>query len=114
MHANNETGTLQPVEEIGKIAKENKVPFHCDAAQSLGKVSDHVDKLNVDLLSIAGHKMYAPKGIGALYIRKNTVIEPLIHGAGHVFNFRAGTESAYLDKNNKNRVLRDYLRIKLT
>jgi cysteine desulfurase len=127
MHANNETGTLQPVEKIGKIAKDSKIPFHCDAAQSLGKVSVDVDKLNVDLLSIAGHKMYAPKGIGALYIRKNTVIEPLIHGAGHEFNFRAGTESAYLaaalgaacdfvsdlDKNNKISLLRDYFWDKL-
>ncbi len=93
MHANNEVGTVQPIEEIGKIAKEHNVYFHTDAAQSLGKVEVDVKKSGVDLLSIAGHKIYAPKGIGALYIKKGVEIEKLIHGADHEQNMRAGTEN---------------------
>ncbi|TAL80588.1 MAG: cysteine desulfurase [Beijerinckiaceae bacterium] len=96
MHANNETGTIQPIEEISQIAKENGVRFHTDAAQSLGKIATKVDTLGVDLLSIAGHKLYAPKGVGALYVRRGMKIEPLIHGAGHEDGRRAGTESALL------------------
>lgn len=96
MHANNETGTLQPIDAIGAIAREHGVRFHTDAAQSVGKVATRVDDLGVDLLSIAGHKVYAPKGIGALYIRRGTALEPLIHGAGHEQGRRAGTESALL------------------
>ncbi|MCD4696498.1 MAG: IscS subfamily cysteine desulfurase [Bacteroidales bacterium] len=93
MHANNEVGTVQPIEEIGKIARQNNILFHTDAAQSLGKVEVDVENLGVDLLSIAGHKMYAPKGIGALYVRKGVKLQNLIHGAGHEMNKRAGTEN---------------------
>ena len=96
MHANNEVGTIQPVEEISKIAKKHGIPFHTDAAQSVGKIETEVDKLGVDLLSIAGHKVYAPKGVGALYIREGTSIEPLIHGASHESGQRAGTENVLL------------------
>ena len=96
MHANNETGTIQPIEAIGAIAGEHGIRFHTDAAQSIGKISTRVDDLHVDLLSIAGHKLYAPKGVGALYVRKGTVLEPLIHGAGHEHGLRAGTESVLL------------------
>jgi cysteine desulfurase len=96
MHANNEVGTIQPIEEISKIAKKHGIIFHTDAAQSVGKIETKVDKLGVDLLSVAGHKLYAPKGIGALYIRKGTSIEPLIHGAGHESGRRAGTENVLL------------------
>ncbi|MBA4411278.1 MAG: cysteine desulfurase NifS [Odoribacter sp.] len=93
MHANNEVGTIQPIEEIGAIAKENKIIFHTDAAQSVGKIEVDVEKLGVDLLTIAGHKLYAPKGIGALYIRKGTQIENLMHGGGQEKNIRPGTEN---------------------
>jgi cysteine desulfurase len=96
MHANNETGTIQPIKEIGDIAREHGVRFHTDAAQSAGKVPTKVDDLGVDLLTIAGHKLYAPKGVGALYVRHGTPLEPLIHGAGHERGRRAGTESALL------------------
>jgi len=96
MHANNEVGTIQPIEEISKIAKKNGIIFHTDAAQSVGKIFTQVDELGVDLLSVAGHKLYAPKGIGALYIRKGIPIEPLIHGAGHELGRRAGTENVLL------------------
>ena len=96
MHANNETGTIQPIEEIGGIAREHGIRFHTDAAQSIGKVATRVDELGVNLLSIAGHKLYAPKGVGALYARKGTVLEPLVHGAGHERGLRAGTESVML------------------
>jgi cysteine desulfurase len=96
MHANNEVGTIQPIEEISKIAKKHGILFHTDAAQSVGKIHTKIDGLGVDLLSIAGHKVYAPKGIGALYIRKGIPIEPLIHGAGHESGRRAGTENVLL------------------
>ncbi len=96
MHANNEVGTIQPIEEISKMAKERGIIFHTDAAQSVGKIATKVDDLGVDLLSIAGHKLYAPKGVGALYIRKGIPIEPLIHGAGHESGRRAGTENVLL------------------
>jgi len=96
MHANNEVGTIQPIEEISKIAKERGLVFHTDAAQSVGKIVTKVDELRVDLLSLAGHKLYAPKGVGALYIREGTPIEPLIHGAGHESGRRAGTENVLL------------------
>ncbi len=96
MHANNETGTVQPIEAIGAVARARGVRFHSDAAQSLGKIAAQVDALGVDLLSIAGHKLYAPKGVGALYVRRGTTLEPLIHGAGHEHGRRAGTESALL------------------
>jgi len=96
MHANNEVGTIQPIEEIGAIAREHGIRFHTDAAQSVGKVPTRVSSLGVDLLSIAGHKLYAPKGVGALYVRRRAELEPLIHGAGHERGRRAGTESALL------------------
>lgn len=96
MHANNEVGTIQPIEEISKMAKEHGILFHTDAAQSVGKIETKVDDLGVDLLSVAGHKVYAPKGVGALYIRGGTPVEPLIHGAGHESGRRAGTENVLL------------------
>jgi cysteine desulfurase len=96
MHANNEVGSIQPIAEIAKIAHEHGIRFHTDAAQSVGKIATRVDELGVDMLSIAGHKVYAPKGIGAIYIRRGLEIEPLIHGAGHEGGRRAGTESALL------------------
>jgi cysteine desulfurase len=96
MHANNEVGTIQPVEEIGAIAREHGIRFHTDAAQSVGKIPTRVGTLGVDLLSIAGHKLYAPKGVGTLYVRRGVELEPLIHGAGHERGRRAGTESALL------------------
>lgn len=96
MHANNEVGTIQPIEEIGAIAREHGVRFHTDAAQSIGKIPTKADTLRVDLLTIAGHKLYAPKGVGALYVRHAVELEPLIHGAGHEGGRRAGTESALL------------------
>ena len=96
MHANNEVGTIMPIEECAAVARERGVPFHTDAAQSVGKIPTRVDALGVDLLSIAGHKIHAPKGIGALYVRAGTKLEPLVHGAGHEHGRRAGTESAML------------------
>ena len=96
MHANNEVGTIQPIEACAQIAHEHNVLFHTDAAQSVGKIATRVDELGVDLLSIVGHKFYAPKGVGALYVRAGTTLEPLIHGAGHEGGQRAGTESAML------------------
>lgn len=92
MHANNEVGTIQPIAEIGAIAGEHGIRFHTDAAQSVGKIPTRVDVLGVDLLAIAGHKLYAPKGVGALYVRRDVALEPLIHGAGHEHGRRAGTE----------------------
>ncbi|MHC4781243.1 MAG: cysteine desulfurase family protein [Planctomycetota bacterium] len=96
MHANNEVGTVQPIEAISSIARERGILFHTDAAQSVGKIPVRVDGLGVDLLSVAGHKVYAPKGIGALYIRRGTALEPWLHGAPHEEGRRAGTESALL------------------
>ena len=96
MHSNNETGTLQPIKEIGEIAQHHGIAFHTDASQSVGKVPVNVNDLKVDMLTIAGHKLYAPKGIGALFIRDGIQLEPLIHGAGHEFGLRAGTENTLL------------------
>lgn len=96
MHANNEVGTIEPISEIAVIAREAGVIFHTDAAQTVGKISADVDELGADLLSVAGHKVYAPKGIGALYIRGETRIEPFVHGAGHEGGRRAGTENVLL------------------
>ena len=97
MHANNEIGTIQPIEEIAQIAHEAGILLHSDAAQSVGKISFTVQGLGVDLLSVAGHKLYAPKGVGALYIRDGVSLEPLIHGASHESGRRAGTENVLLD-----------------
>jgi cysteine desulfurase len=96
MHANNEVGTVQPIAEIAAVARSAGVLVHTDAAQSVGKVATRVDELGVDLLSIAGHKLYAPKGVGALYIRRGTRIESFVHGAGHEQGRRAGTENVLL------------------
>jgi cysteine desulfurase len=96
MHANNEVGTIEPIAEVSRITRERGVLLHTDAAQSVGKIATDVDVLGVDLLTIAGHKLYAPKGVGALYARRGTPLEPLIHGAGHEGGRRAGTESALL------------------
>jgi cysteine desulfurase NifS len=93
MHANNEIGTIQPISEIGKIARKYNISLHTDAAQSVGKYPVDVREMKVDLLSVAGHKLYAPKGIGALYIRDGITLEKLIHGADHEQNKRAGTEN---------------------
>lgn len=88
---------MQPIEAIGRICKKHGVLFHTDASQSVGKVPLEVNKLGVDFLTIAGHKLYAPKGVGALYIREGLHIEPLIHGAGHEGGRRAGTENILLE-----------------
>ncbi|PLR98488.1 cysteine desulfurase family protein [Bacillus sp. T33-2] len=96
MHSNNEVGTMQPVKEIGEIAERHGIAFHSDASQSVGKVHIDVNELKVDMLTIAGHKLYAPKGIGALYVKRGTELEPLIHGAGHENGLRAGTENVLL------------------
>lgn len=125
MFANNEIGTIQPIKEIGKIAKENNIYFHTDAVQAIGHVKIDVNELNIDLLSMAGHKFYGPKGIGALYIRQGTKIDSLISGGGQERNKRAGTENVpaivgmgkaielayenFEERNENLRQLRDYL-----
>jgi cysteine desulfurase len=93
MHSNNEVGTLQPIREIAAIARERGVLIHTDAAQSVGKVRVNVNELGVDFLTVAGHKLYAPKGVGLLYVRQGVTLESLIHGAGHEGGRRAGTEN---------------------
>jgi cysteine desulfurase len=93
MHANNEVGTLQPFAEISRITRKHQVLLHTDAAQSVGKVPTRVDELGVDLLSVAGHKLYAPKGIGALYIRSGVPLGLWLHGAGQERGLRPGTEN---------------------
>lgn len=124
MYANNEVGTLEPVVEIGKIAKERGVYFHTDAVQAVGKLDFKVKEMNLDLLSMSGHKIYGPKGIGAIYIKKGTKISPQIFGGHHEMGKRAGTENvagivglgvaaqlAKRDMPDENRIkdLRDYL-----
>lgn len=125
MFANNEIGTIQPIKEIGKIAKEKNIYFHTDAVQAIGHVEIDVNELNIDLLSMAGHKFYGPKGIGALYIRQGTKIDSLISGGGQERNKRAGTENVpaivgmgkaielayenFEERNENLRQLRDYL-----
>jgi cysteine desulfurase len=94
MHGNNEIGVLNPVTEIGKICKEHGVLFHTDAAQSAGRVSIDVNRDGIDLLSLSAHKMYGPKGIGALYVRRKAPrvrLAPLFHGGGHERGMRSGT-----------------------
>jgi len=96
MHANNEVGTIQPIAELASVAREAGVLFHTDAAQSAGKVDVRIDSLQVDLLTVAGHKLYAPKGIGALYVGEEISLVPLVHGAGQERGLRAGTENVAL------------------
>ena len=91
MYANNEIGTIEPVEEIGKIAKEHNIVFHTDAVQAIGKIPLDVDKLGIDLLSVSSHKIYGPKGVGALYIRKGVKLQPIFHGGGHEKKLRSST-----------------------
>jgi len=93
MHANNEVGTIQPLAEITALARQKGICVHTDAAQSVGKIETDVHALNVDLLSLAGHKVYAPKGIGALYVRNGLLLEKFCHGAGQEMGWRAGTEN---------------------
>jgi cysteine desulfurase len=93
MHANNEVGTLQPIEDIATLASRHDIAFHTDAAQSIGKLGVDVQALGVDLLSMAGHKVYAPKGVGALFVREGVELEKFMHGAGHEKGWRAGTEN---------------------
>jgi cysteine desulfurase len=120
MYANNEVGTIEPVEELCKITKENSVYFHTDTVQAMGKVPVDVQKLNVDMLSISAHKIYGPKGVGAIYIRKGTRITPWSHGGSHERSRRAGTENvpgivglvkateiAYRDMEEQSRYLRN-------
>ncbi len=94
MHANNETGTLQPISELSAIARRHGVLLHTDASQSVGKIPTQVAELGVDLLTVAGHKLYAPKGIGALYVRQGLQLEPLVYGGGQEAGRRAGTENS--------------------
>ncbi|NBI06722.1 cysteine desulfurase NifS [Senegalia massiliensis] len=93
IYANNEVGTIQPISEIGKIAKQNNIYFHTDAVQAIGNIEIDVEDLNIDLLSLSAHKLYGPKGVGALYIRKSVKLHPYIHGGAQERNRRAGTES---------------------
>ncbi len=93
MHSNNETGVIQPIEEIAEVVKDSDAVFHTDAAQSIGKVEVNVDKLGVDMLTIVSHKFYGPKGIGALYIRKGVKVNPILYGGGQERGIRPGTES---------------------
>ncbi|MCL5071980.1 MAG: cysteine desulfurase [Actinobacteria bacterium] len=125
MHSNNEIGTVQPLEQISKLTKKNNIIYHTDAVQSAGKIPIKVENLGVNMLSIAGHKIYAPKGVGALYIQQGIKLTKLIHGAGQENNARAGTENVLeivglgkaceiagrdLDKNADNmRAMRDRL-----
>ncbi|MFQ5648280.1 MAG: cysteine desulfurase NifS [Candidatus Aenigmatarchaeota archaeon] len=93
MHANNEIGTIEPIEEIGKICRKHKVLFHTDAVQTFGKVPIDVKKMPIDMLSASSHKLYGPKGVGCLYIRAGTKVTPLLHGGGHESGRRSGTEN---------------------
>ena len=96
MHANNEIGSIQPIQQISQRCRIRGICLHTDAAQSAGKIRVQVDELGVDLLSIAGHKLYAPKGVDALYVRRGTPLRPIQHGAGQEQGLRAGTENVAL------------------
>jgi cysteine desulfurase len=125
MYANNEVGTLQPIEQIAQICRKNQVYFHTDAVQAVGKIKVDVKELGVDLLSLSAHKFYGPKGVGALYVKKGVKFYPLLHGGGHERGFRSGTENVagivglgeaaglasleYADEEKKIRPLRDKL-----
>ena len=93
MHANNEIGTIEPLQEISNIAEEHGIILHTDAAQTVGKIPVNVDELGVDLMSMSAHKLYGPKGVGALYVRRGTKVEPLVRGGHHERNRRGGTEN---------------------
>lgn len=93
MHSNNETGVIQPIAEIARRCRRDETLIHTDASQSAGKVPLSIDELGVDMLTIAGHKVYAPKGVGALFVREGVVLEPVLHGASHEGGIRAGTEN---------------------
>jgi len=93
MHANNETGTIQPIREIAEVSHRRGALFHTDAAQAIGKLKVDVERMSIDLLSVAGHKFYAPKGIGALFVRDGTNVEPFLRGAGHEHGLRPGTDN---------------------
>jgi cysteine sulfinate desulfinase/cysteine desulfurase-like protein len=93
MHANNEVGTIQPISELAGICHERGILFHTDAAQTVGKISTSIPALGVDLMSVAGHKFYAPKGVGALFVREGVKLQKFMHGADHENNLRAGTEN---------------------
>ena len=93
MHANNEIGVVQPIREIAEFCRARQILVHTDAAQSIGKLRTNVGELGVDMLSMAGHKFYAPKGVGALYVRRGVALEPVLHGAGHERGLRPGTEN---------------------
>lgn len=93
MHANNEIGTIQPLKAISEVCRSRNILFHTDAAQSIGKIRTYVEEMGVDMLSIAGHKLYAPKGVGALYVRQGVALEPYTHGAAHEGGLRPGTEN---------------------
>ena len=93
MFANNEIGTIEPMQEIGKIAKENSILFHTDAVQAIGKVPVDVNKMNIDLLALSSHKMYGPKGVGASYIRNGVKLQPIVHGGGHEKGLRSSTHN---------------------
>jgi cysteine desulfurase len=119
MLANNETGTLQPIREISQIAREHGVPLHTDAAQAVGKIPVDVRELGVDFLSVAGHKLYGPKGVGALFVREGRSLTPLVHGAGQEGGRRAGTENTILAvglgvacSEARRRLDQDFLRMK--
>jgi cysteine desulfurase len=93
MHGNNEIGTIEPIQEISEIAHEKEIIFHTDAVQTVGKIPLDMKKMNIDLLSISAHKIYGPKGVGALFKKEGVILEPLIHGGGHEQGFRSGTEN---------------------
>ncbi|MFC1506956.1 cysteine desulfurase NifS [Thermoproteota archaeon] len=93
MHGNNEIGTIEPIQEINELAHEKEIIFHTDAVQTVGKIPLDMKKMNIDLLSISAHKIYGPKGVGALFKREGVIIKPLIHGGGHEQGFRSGTEN---------------------